>query len=297
MEKIKTGCISVDDMLLGGVSVGKPIGIYGLYDCGKTWLVTQTGFSSTRPKKDGGLGKDTLYLDTEAFYDDETFATFFTYFQRRWGLQEANADMFHIKNIQDVYHLGRFFGMEFQIIQEEKRTVAVVKYPKKRSATRNLTSKATKSTTQDEAWILRSPIYELLSKGNYGLVILDSITVPVKSVIPVATQNLSARASILQPLLSAIKFLSREFDVGFMVTNHGVGAKGSGAMFFGSAKPWAESVMLYYVKRWMGILMPLSEMRKQYGERARRVLRYRYPGQDRHMGIVKLEKNVGYIDF
>jgi RecA/RadA recombinase len=295
--KLRTGCTNLDDLLFGGINTGRPYGIYGLYNSGKTWLASQLAYMAVQDADKGGLGKDVLYLDTEDFFDEESIQTFKDYFASRWGVSDKLAKNIHYTPIKDVYDLGRYFGMEFIILQEEARTVALVKFPKKRPAGRSEKQSPTKKTAQDENWILRSPIYKTLKEGNYGLVILDSITVPIKSVIPVVTQNLSARASLLQPILSAVKYLARTFNVAFIVTNHGVGAKGSGAMFFGVARPWAESVMLYYVKRWIGILDPLKIHKDKYGERARRIIRYRYPGKDNTMILTKLEKDLGYINF
>ena len=278
---ISTGCKTIDNVMNGGVPLGTPVGFYGIQNIGKSLLATQTAI------RFASEGYDVIYLDTEAFYQlDEDWNRITGWFIKRWNLDESVRDRIHLKQMRDLFALGRYFGIEFQIVQEQARISAMAKFPKKWG------EKDTKVTHQSQNWITYSQAYkDLISLDKPGLVIIDSITVPIKSKIASTTQNFPARASLLQTLLDVALVTANEFNIGFIVTNHGT----KNPMGYG-VQPWGGANMIYYVKRWIGLLDGLKADREVYGEQVRRVYRYRWPGLMEIMSRVLLAKDTGYID-
>lgn len=281
MTVISTGCAPIDRILNGGVPFGTPMGIYGIKNIGKSILCTQIA------AKFAAQGYDVVYLDTEAFYQlDEDFDRIYGWFEDRWNLSSSVKDKIQIKQIRDLFALGRYFGMEIQLTQESQRISAMVKFPKKWG------SEATKSTHQDRNWITYSECYREFKKlKKPGLIILDSITVPLKSKISSTTQNFPARASLIQTLLDGALVFSNEFNIAFILTNHGT----KNPMGYG-VQPWGGDNMIYYVKRWMGLLDGLKADREAFGDQVRRIYRYRWPGLMETMDKAILALDTGYID-
>lgn len=281
-KSVSTGCKALDQMMGGkGVPMGSPMGIYGLFNIGKSVLSTQiaTRFAAE--------GYDVIYIDTEAFYQlDEDWDRIYGWFENRWDLDSDVESRIHRVQRRDIFQLGRYFGIEFQITQENARVSAMAKFPKR------WTKKDTKRTNQSASWIKYADIYkELEGYDNPGLIVMDSITVPIKSKIASVTQNFPARSSMIQTLLDTTLVLTREFNIGMVITNHGV----KNPMGYG-VNPWGGGDMIYFIKRWIGLLNGLKADRDTYGEQYRRAYRYRWPGYMNAVSGALIKKDTGYVD-
>lgn len=281
MTKISTGCVSIDNIINGGIPLGTPIGIYGIQNIGKSILATQIAAQFAKE------GYDVIYIDTEAFYQlEEDWDRIFGWFEHRWDLDSDVKKKIRIMQKRDLFALGKFFGIEFQLIQEQARVSAMAKFPKKWG------DKSTKRTHQSQDWITYSEAYKTLGKMKKpGLIIVDSITVPLKSKIASVTQNFPARASVLQTLLDTALVIANEFNISFLITNHGT----KNPMGYG-VQPWGGGNMIYYVKRWVGLLSGLKADRELFGDQVRRIYRYRWPGLMPTTDKALLALNTGYID-
>lgn len=281
MTKVSTGCVSVDRIINGGVPLGTPIGIYGIQNIGKSILSTQIAARFAQE------GYNVLYLDTEAFYQlEEDWDRIFNWFENRWDLDSDVKDKIEIIQMRDLFALGKFFGIEFQLTQEQARVSAMAKFPKKWG------SKATKQTHQSQDWITYSNAYKKLGQlKKPGLLIIDSITVPLKSKISSTTQNFPARASVIQTLLDTALVVANEFNISFLITNHGT----KNPMGYG-VQPWGGGNMIYYIKRWIGLMSGLKADRELFGDQIRRIYRYRWPGLMTTTDKALLALNTGYVD-
>jgi len=299
MAFIKTGCQTLDDLLCGGVPTGVPLLIFGMPNLGKTWLCFQLACMCTRDPKYGGLGKKVLYLDTESFFVGNTFDMFYGYFKKRWP-DLPDKPKIELEIVPDIFTLGRLFGVQFEILQEDKRVSVVAKFPTERQTKIAKTKGKLPSTSvQREDWKERSPIWQKLSSGEYGMVVIDSITVPIKSVIPSTTQNLPARTSLLQILLGAMYTFARGHDVSILITNHVTRNPMNPGYHLGVGDPWGGQNVTYYVKYQFGLYKALKDQVKAFGpdgHRLRRIQRYRMPGKDEKIVTVMLAKDTGYVD-
>jgi len=148
-----------------------------------------------------------------------------------------------------------------------------------------------KTTEQYKDYIEYSEVYKTLQDRNYKLVIIDSLTMPLKDEIPKEVQNFPARGSLEDALLKTGRLLASLYDVAFIITDHAVRDP-----MRGTINPWGGDDMLYNVKHWIGILTCDKELRKKYGDDIRKIFRRRSPGMLEETKIVRLEKDTGYID-
>jgi len=297
VTKLSSGVKEIDDMLEGGILLGAPALVYGIPNLGKTWLSFQLCCMSTRDPKHGGLGRRALYLDTETFFTRDTFDRFYKYFKARWpDLPEE--PMIDVKIVPDIFKLGKLFGIDYEIIHEEKRVSMISRFPTKRQkALKRSGNTKLKTTTKSSDYILDSKLYQMLQEKKYGIVVIDSITAPIKSVIPSAAQNFPARASILQELLGTFYTICQENDCAIFMTDHITRSPMSPGYVYGLGAPWGGQDVTYYVKIQLGLYRALKAQREMYpgeGQRLRRVERHRYPGLEKSLVLVHLAKDTGY---
>ena len=304
LQVLSSGCDTLDLLMNGGLPVGAPSLIFGIPNLGKTWMCFQFACQCTRSVAKGGLGRPSLYLDTESFFTPDVFERIYSYFRRRWP-DLPKEPMVEVIRIKDIFQLGNIFGMEMVIKQEESRVSAMVKFPTGRQikiadtkARKSGGSREIKKTLQSSAWQKNSEIWKKYEEKNYGFLVMDSITIPVKSVIPKGTQHLPGRGSLLAPLLGALYPLTINFKSAALVTDHITRSPLSPTYRYGYGNPWGGDDVKYYIKYQFGLFPGLKADRESMdeGHRIRRVQRYRYPGLDGTMSSIYLGKNQGYID-
>lgn len=301
MGTISSGCKSIDEVLVGGLKTTVTSLLFGIPNLGKTWLCYQMACMCTRPVKVGGLGKKALYLDTEGFFfTTDTVQRFASYFKKRWP--DCDPDKIEIIHVPDIFELGDLFGMQLDIKQEESRVSVITKYPteaQKKLAQGKGKGKVDTPTNKDKDWLEKAPIYQKTKTGEYGLLVIDSITIPIKSEIASATQNFPARTSLVSAILGACYPIARRADIAILITDHITSNPMSPGYAFGTGDPWGGRNILYYIKHIFGLYKPLKDQVKANapdGHRIRRISRYRYPGLDTIVTAVKLEKDKGYMD-
>jgi DNA repair protein RadA len=71
IERITTGSESFDELLGGGIETQSITESYGEFGSGKSQLAMMLAITCQLPKKDGGLNKDVLFIDTENTFRPE----------------------------------------------------------------------------------------------------------------------------------------------------------------------------------------------------------------------------------
>lgn len=116
----------------------------------------------TRDRKHGGLGRPALYLDTETFFTPDTFERFYTYFRARWPDLPVKPKI-EIRMVNDIFKLGKLFGIDYEIIHEERRVSVVSRFPTKRQKTLKAHGHSQlKTTTKSSDYSLDSEIWKKL---------------------------------------------------------------------------------------------------------------------------------------
>jgi len=255
----------------------------------------------TRPIKAGGLGKKVIYIDTEGFFfTEDAVKRFAEYFKKRWP--DCDPSKIEFEQIPDIFDLGKLFGMQIDIKQEESRVSVIVKYPTDRQtslAKGKGKRKVDTTTNKDKDWLDKAPIYQRVKNKEYGLIVIDSLTIPIKSEIAAATQNFPARTSVVAGILGACYPIARRADLAILITDHITSNPMSPGYVYGTGDPWGGRNIIYYIKHIFGLYKPLKDQVQANapdGHRVRRFSRYRYPGLDPIVSAVKLEKDKGYMD-
>jgi len=286
LYRLKSGVEAIDELLLGGIPSGSPVCLYGIYQIGKSMFCLQLATKTLASYKDARV----IYLDTESFLLGEPFDLYWKFFSRRFGLEEKDKKRLVVWQTPGIHKMGRPFGIEYEVVQEEERTSIIVKFPKKDKGSKE----KTKKTSQAEDWISYSPLYKELEKGDVKLLVLDSITMPIKESIPAGMQNFPARSSIISSLLAAIRLLAHRFDVSTIYTDHGV----KNPMKY-RIDPWGGGALIHGTKHILGILDVNKETKDKLDTQdqwAKKFYRYRYPGVIEDARIVLLRKDYGYVD-
>jgi len=300
MGTLSSGTKAIDEVMNGGLKTTITSMLFGIPNLGKTWLCYQFACMCTRPVKVGGLGKKAIYLDTEGFFGGGVDKMFADYFKKRWP--DCNPEDVEVIHIPDIFELGTLLGMQIDIKQEESRVSVIVKYPtelQKKLAHGKGKGNVDTPTNKDKDWLEKAPIFQKIKSKEYGLIVLDSLTIPIKSEISSVTQNFPARTSIVSAILGAFYPISRRADVAILITDHITSNPMSPGYAFGTGDPWGGRNITYYIKHIYGLYKPLKDQVLAYppdGQRIRRFQRYRYPGLDVTMLPVKLEKDRGYAD-
>ena len=296
---LSTGVKTLDSLMAGGFPLGAPSLVFGIPNLGKTWLCFQTACMCTRAPKYGGMGKPVLYLDTESFFTNDVFDRFYGFFRARWKDLPAKSKIDMVR-VKDIFQLGAKFGIQFEIIQEEKRVSALAKFPTSRQTKIAFGKKqAVKSTKQIHDWLELAPIWKDMQKKDYGLIVIDSLTVPIKSVIPKGTQHLPGRGTLITTLLGTLYPIAIGFNIAIIVTDHITRNPMSPGYRYGLGNPWGGQDVTYYIKYQLGMYTGLKDQRLKYGAdgpRLRRISRHRFPGMEKELALIMLAHDIGYVD-
>jgi len=285
--KRSTGLAALDKVLRGGIAISKPVAVYGDTAIGKSTLCMQLAFWFSR------FGK-VLYFDTEAFLDDETWDFYEEQFCNRW--KDAKPENIEVILVTSAFEYARYWGMDIKVEQSEKKTTAQVMFPKRIQGDR-----VVKKSEMDISWLKYSWVWKKVSSvKDYQIIIVDSLSMMLKDLISSQTQNLPARATIVQKLLAAGRELSRALKIPVLTTHH-ASINPQDPRDLG--KPYGGKDIFYYNKQIVGIIHPTKELNEKYNPNksddiyVKRLVRARStPPGKRIIVPVILKWGVGFID-
>jgi len=250
------------DSVIHGVPRGAVFGLVGEPKVGKTFFSYQIAANATR---DGGRA---LFVNTEIdFPAKEMFDKIKEIYCRRYGMQEAKVDVI---NIDSLVQLCKFFGLQVEIAGEGKKVDARI-------------------VPED---FEKSLCHNLIMSGGYRIVVVDSLTAPLKQAIPVPpNQNLPARATVVNMLWGHFSKIVSKFNIPIIVTHHV--SKDPQSHTYG--QPFGGDTVLYNMKFIVYVLGGSEKERKLWGEEGRRFMVYRYPGiAERIIVSARLKKDWGF---
>jgi archaellum biogenesis ATPase FlaH len=295
---LSTGCRNIDELMGGGLVLGCPHVLYGKYKNGKSILALQIACMCTRDVAHGGLGKPAVIYDTESFWNEQVFKTWYGFFRNRYPDLPAKP-MIDIIQLNDVYQVAQELGFRIIIHRKESKTEPVLSFPRKTNANEN--EKPTKETEQRADWLEQSPLWKACEKRGYGVVIIDSFTILFKDVFESVQQNFPGRASAERVFLSGLRSLACRKDLVTLTICHE-----------SDKKPWGGESIPYYTKHILGMFEGNKLEKALYGDtealeksgkpydvwkRVRMVYRFRHPFlTDGSEVPVCLELNKGFID-
>lgn len=277
MDVLKSGCNTIDNLLGGGFPYGMVVSVTAEPNIGKTKLGLQLAVANIKYKK-----KHSIIIETEGeSIDDQTILL--KRFANRYGVTEDELKQ-HIKfyqTIGDVKEYGiqklmKLFGYELKLDM----------------------SKGGKFSTDFSQTKIGIP-EDVLKSSSF--ILLDSITTPLKESIGSETQNLPARASIVQRLYGRLYQLAKTYNLLIVVTHH---TSVNPVMPFGRdlGKIYGGQPVLYNSKYAIQLVNSTSELKKAYysgfEDEARRVrlIRHPYIVADGNLHNIRLKKDYGFCD-
>jgi RecA/RadA recombinase len=275
LNYIETECKVIDNMLGGGIPLGIVTAIFGEPTAGKTVFSKQVGLSSIAK-----TGKNTILIETEGLRDYDTKLLLYR-FMSRYGLDKDTVDKkFIIKHtlgdmqLQSIQKLLQMFGymVSFEVSKNGKYSIMI------QNCVPTLTEKELKETS---------------------LIILDSLTKPVKDSVGSETQNLPARAQLIERLFGKLYHFAKIYDIGIIVIHH---ASVNPITPFGRdlGKPYGGDPILYNSKYALQFIDAPKRVKDEtgFGEEARRIKLLRRPDEPYtgELVPVRLKKDWGFCD-
>lgn len=115
--RITSGSKALDELLGGGFESQAIIELYGEFGSGKTQIAHQLAVNVTRPRDDGGLAGETLWIDTENTFRPIRIKQMATHL-------ELDSD-----KILKTIHVARAFNSHHQMLLIEKAMEEAEKFP------------------------------------------------------------------------------------------------------------------------------------------------------------------------
>jgi len=262
---ITTGCEGIDILLGGGLPKRAITLCYAPYNVGKSLLGMQCAASVYY-----NTGKPALIINTEDDWVlEEDRVRVLSWFQKRWNKTELPKIDFLF--LPDIYDLMKFFGKQLELdVTEEAHQIVAKVYP-----------------LQDPH---HSPCYLLCQEKQYGIIILDSISSPLKDEISTPPrENFPARAVILNNILGRLRRCVVDLNVPGYVTAHATTAPGP-TRDQDQSRPYAPSSMGFHIKRILG-------MKGSSRSEDRIFTRFRGPGLAVIERPIKLKRDTGFVDY
>lgn len=274
---LKTGVDSLDE--LAPFREKMLIGIFGQADIGKSFFSGQLASMCNLPEEEGGFGRPALIIDTEGFWLESTVEKIKKIFKARLGI-EPRIDVYRArgeKELFELFNLVPVINLQGQKVEAQvyKKEVGVYSGKKKVGEIDSLEG---------------SIIFQRLTTEKYGLLVIDSLSDPLKSIVAMSkSQNRTARSDLLSPFLRALQSVAEQFSIPVVVTNHI------------SVNPESKKVNL-----WGGLLIDytfkskilIAGLGSKYPDNLRKFVRVRYPmTPDQDFIIAELKRDYGFVDW
>ncbi|MEM3390611.1 MAG: ATPase domain-containing protein [Thermoproteota archaeon] len=259
---IRTDVEALDKIILG-VPKGAVFGIVGEPKVGKTFLSYQIAANAVR---EGGRA---LFVNTETdFPTEEIFNKYKEIYGKRYHLDDVAVD---VVNISNLIELCKFFGLEVEFIEKGMKL----------------------DTSIRQLSFSGSEVYNMVLNMGYNIVVVDSLTAPVKQSIPVPpNQNLPARATVINTLWGRFALTAEKFHVPVVVTHH----VSKDPQSYSYGEPFGGDSVLYNMKFVVYVLNGAGEEKEVWKDEARRFMIYRYPGIPKRIMVpARLKKDFGFV--
>jgi len=272
---LETGSKIIDDMLGGGIPYGIVTAIFAEPTTGKTMFAQQIGFANIKH-----TNKKTLLIETEGLRTYDVRLIQYK-FMNRWNLDADKVNsMFEVEHtigdtqLQSIQKLLKMFGymVTFDISKNGKY-----------------------STTFQKC----NPSIKDEQLKDISMIIIDSLTKPIKDSVGSETMNLPARAQLTERLFGQLYHIAMIHNIAIMVTHH---STYNPIMPFGRdlGKPYGGDPILYNSKYAIQFIDSTRKIQNEtgWGIEARRIKLLRSPGiqTTEELIPIRLKKDYGFTD-
>lgn len=231
------------------------IGIIGPSKVGKTMFVSQMLYKISADTKKPGL-----YVDTEGFYTTEAISRSESIFTKRFG-QDARVEFIQLRTLES---LMSFLGMSISLEVKEKKMEATVMF----------------TSSVEE-----TPALKMAQFLDISAMAIDSFTMPIKRVFGSGSQNLPARAALINGMFARLEEISTMLEIPIFITHH-VGK--SPINPYDPYKPYGGSSLMYNLKHIL-LILPGKDPDE------RRIVRYVWPYLSKEEISLYLVRDWGYV--
>jgi len=272
-ENFLSECTTIDTLMGNGFPLGSVTAIFGQPGQGKTLLTAQLALSCIK-----NLKKDVIILETEGNREQD-YLELLLRFSDRFNLTEKEI----IKHIHFFTVLGDFDNQAIVILLQMVGYKAELEKSKKGDKY-TVTFKEIKPKLKEE----------LLE--NTGMIVIDSLTKPLKSSIGHKTQNLPARADLVARFFDRIYQIAYKHNIAILINHHASIDNMKWGRDFG--KVYGGDEVLYNSKYVMELIDSDMAARAKYGKSARRILLLKHPFNPvtGNLFPVNLKADYGFCD-
>lgn len=184
---VSFGDEGLDILFNGGIPKGELTGIFGEPKCGKTWLSLQIASSA----------KSALYIDTEGMLSRVIpLEKFQSVFSKRFK-KKPEVKVVRIPNLQELL---AFVGLSMSLVDSGKKVDVILR---------------------EEQPLMQTAASVLTAKNKHEVLVIDSISKPLKEVFGSEQQNLTARAAVINAFLGKIADIALMHNVAVIIVIHG----------------------------------------------------------------------------
>lgn len=273
---LETGCTIIDKLIGGGIPYGLVTAIFGEPTSGKSWFNYQTGLANIAK-----TGKNTILIETEGLRDYDIKLILYK-LMSRYNLDKDTVDRkFIIKHtlgdmqLKSIQKLLMMFGYLVTFELSKSGGKYSIKF---QECTPTITDKEFDETS---------------------MILIDSLTKPIKDSVGSESQNLPARAQIIDRLFGKLYHFANIYNIATMVVHH---ATYNPMMPFGRdlGKPYGGDPILYNSKYSLELIDATNKIETEtgWGPEARRVKLLRRPDEPTTGELipVRLKKDWGFCD-
>ena len=272
---VETGCSKIDELLGGGIPYGIVTATFGEPTSGKSLFGHQAGLASIAT-----TGKNTILIETEGLRTYDVRMIQYK-FMDRWGLDKKTVD----SKYQVIHTMGDIQLKSFQKLFQLFGYIVTDEISKNGKYTLKFTNCTPKLKEKD--------------LEETSMIVLDSLTKPVKDSVGSNTQNLPARAELMQRLFGKLYDIAGRYNIAVIVNHH---ASINPMMPFGRdlGKPYGGNPVLYNSKFAMEFIDAPRKIQNEtgWGDETRRVKLLRRPDVPATSELfpIRLKKDYGFCD-
>jgi len=270
------GCMTIDSVMGNGFPQGSTVALFAESGRGKTLLSAQLALSCIKD-----LQQDVIILETEGNREQD-FLELIGKFRPRWELTE--------KEVKDKLHFYPIIG------SFSEKTKAMVELLKMVGFEANI-DQSKKGDKYSITFKECKPKLKIGDLEKAGLLIIDSLTEPLKATIGHKSQNLPARSELIARLFYKLITIARDYQICVIINHH---ASINPLQLFGRdfGKPYGGDEVLYNSKYILAIIDSDMSARAKYGKTARRIMLFKHPYNPVTGDLlpVNLKADYGYCD-
>jgi len=262
-KSISTGCQTIDDLFFGGIPLGAVSGFVAEPDTGKSFLAIQTAVLNATK------GGKTLIINTENMSYEHWFKVFADRFN--FPFEELSIEVASVLDLKDIL---RLFGIKAKMSLSKKGL------------------RLEPRLEIEDEYLIKE---KLTNDSKINFIIIDSMSMPIKSYIEQKVENYPSRATIENIFFGRLEEVAKNFNCAILLTHHITGVD--------PFKPWKKDepyggpIIRYHTKYLMHLWNSTSKGREKYGETVKRIQRERFANQiASEVAIVDVKTDYGYID-